>query len=178
MLWETKSGGLFRVVRLTRRLAIKTPHVLNRRQLNNDWRLLGAPGAKPSIAWRWNTWCKLFRENCSVNKREVQTWLEWHGNGEQKISGVGLCPIRFYLPHGLFVVMCRADKVPAGRVDVNRDFLSNGFVSFEEMRAAALLIGRDQDTSKPDTYGLINGQLVVVDYGFVAAPMSPPPNEC
>jgi hypothetical protein len=63
--------------------------------------------------------------------------------------------------------MSRADKVPAGRVDVNQDFLSNGFVSFEEMRAAALLIGRDQDTSKADTYGLINGQLVVVDYGFV-----------
>lgn len=64
-------------------------------------------------------------------------------------------------------MMSRADKVPAGRVDVNQDFLSNGFVSFEEMRAAALLIGRDQDTSKADTYGLINGQLVVVDYGFV-----------
>jgi hypothetical protein len=33
------------------------------------------PGAKPSIAWRWNTWRKLFRENCSMNEREVQTWL-------------------------------------------------------------------------------------------------------
>jgi hypothetical protein len=63
--------------------------------------------------------------------------------------------------------MSRAEKVPSGRADVSRDFLSNGFVSFEEMRAAALLIGKDQDTSKPDTYGLINGQLVVVDYGFV-----------
>jgi hypothetical protein len=55
---------------------------------------------------------------------------------------------------------------------VNLDFLSNGFVSFEEMRAAALLIGRDQDTSKPDSYGLVHGQLVVVDYGFVAAPQN------
>jgi hypothetical protein len=167
MLWETKADGLFRVVRLTRRFAFKTPHLLNCMQLKNDWRLLGAPGAKPSIAWRWRTWCKLFRENCSVNEREVRTWLEWHTNGEQRISGVGLCPIRFYLPHGFLVVMSRADTVPAGRVDVSQDMLSNGFVRFEEMQAAAQLIGRNQDTSKPSTYGLINGRLVVVDYGFV-----------
>jgi hypothetical protein len=166
MLWETKSDGLFRVVRLTRRFAFKTPHILNRRQLKNDWKLLGTPGAKPSIAWRWRTWRKLFRENCSMNEREVQTWLEWHRNGEQKISGVGLCPIRYYLPLGLLVVMKRADKVPAGRVDVSHDFLSNGFVSDAEVRAASLLIGRNQDTSKPNTYGLINGHLVVVD-GFI-----------
>ena len=82
-------------------------------------------------------------------EREVQTWLEWHRNGEQKISGVSLCPIRFYLPHGFLVVMSRADKVPAGRVDVSPDFLSNGFVSDAEARAASLLIGRNQDTSKP-----------------------------
>ncbi len=167
MLCETKPDGLFRVVRLTRHFAFKTPHILNRRQLKNDWKSLGTPGAKPSIAWRWRTWRKLFRENCSMNEREVQTWLEWYGNGEQKISGVGLCPIRFYLPHGFLVVMSRADKVPAGRVDVRRDVLSNGFVSSEEVRAAALLMGRNQDTSKPDTYGLINGHLVVVDYGWI-----------
>ena len=172
MLWETKSGGLFRVVRLTRHLAFKTPHILNRKQLKNDWKLLGKPGAKPSITWLWKTWCKLFRENCSVNEREVQTWLAWHRDGEQKINGVGLCPILYYLPHGLLVVMRRAENVPVGRVDVKGDFLSNGFVSFEEMRAAALLIGRDQDTSKPDSYGLINGRVVVVDYGFVAAPQN------
>lgn len=170
MLWETKSDGLFRVVRLTRRFAFKTPHILNRKQLRNDWALQGTPGEKPSIAWRWKTWRTLFRENCSVNEREANNWLEWHRNGEQRISSVGLCPIRFYLPHGLLVVMRRANNVPAGRVDVNQDFLSNGFVSSEEMRAAARLIGRDQDTSKPSTYGLIKGQLVVVDYGFVVTP--------
>ena len=103
-----------------------------------------------------------------MNEREVKTWLEWHRNGEQKISGVGLCPIRFYLRHGFLVVMSRADKVPAGRVDVSHDFLPNGFVSDAEMRAATLLIGRDQDTSKPSTYGLIEGKLVVVDYGWIA----------
>jgi hypothetical protein len=84
-----------------------------------------------------------------MNEREVQTWLEWHRTGEQKISGVGLCPIRFYLPHGLLVVMSRGDKVPAGRVDVSHDFLSNGFVSDAEARAASTLIGRNQDASQP-----------------------------
>jgi hypothetical protein len=107
-----------------------------------------------------------------MNKREVQTWLEWHRNGEQKISGVGLCPIRYYLPLGLLVMMKRADKVPARRVDVIHDFRSNGFVSDAEMRAASLLIGRNQDTSKSDTYGLINEELVVVDYGFILPPPS------
>jgi hypothetical protein len=167
MLWETKSDGLFRVVRLTRRFAFKTPHILNRRQLKSDWRSLRISG-KPSIAWRWKTWCKLFRENRTVNESEVQTWLEWHRKGEQKISGVGLCPIRLYLPHGLLVVMRRADEVPAGRVDVRQDVPSNGFVSSEEMRAAALVMGRNQDTSKPSTYGLIDGALVIVDYGWIA----------
>jgi len=39
--------------------------------------------------------------------------------------------------------------VAAGRVDVSHDFLSNGFVSDSEARATSLLIGRNQDTSKP-----------------------------
>lgn len=43
--------------------------------------------------------------------------------------------------------MSRANKVPAGRVHVSHDFLSNGFVSDAEARAASLLIGRNQDTS-------------------------------
>jgi hypothetical protein len=46
MLWETKSGGLFRVVRLTHHFAFKTPHILNREQVKNDWRVLGTPGRK------------------------------------------------------------------------------------------------------------------------------------
>lgn len=103
-----------------------------------------------------------------MNEREVQTWLEWRRNGEQKISGVGLCPIRFHLPYGLLVVMKRADNLPVGRVDVSQDFMSDGFVSDAEMRAASLLIGRNQDTSKSSTYGLIDGNLVVVDYGWIA----------
>lgn len=44
--------------------------------------------------------------------------------------------------------------------------------SHEDLRAASRLIGMDQDTSKPDTYGLINGHLVVIDYGFILPPAS------
>jgi hypothetical protein len=70
-----------------------------------------------------------------MNEREVQTWLEWHLNGEQKISGVGLCPIRFYLPHGFLVVMSRADKVPAGRVDCAANWGSLGLPDIKSMNA-------------------------------------------
>jgi len=31
VLWKTKSDGLFRVVRLIHRCAFKTPHILNRK---------------------------------------------------------------------------------------------------------------------------------------------------
>jgi len=49
--------------------------------------------------------------------------------------------------------------------------MSNGFVTFEEMQAAAILMGKNTDTGKADTYGLVNGGLVVTDYGsFVPKP--------
>jgi len=163
MVWETKNNGLFRCVRLTRRLAFKTPRVLNRRQLKNDWRISGRP---KSIRWLLRTWCKLFRENRMSNQAEVRRWQEWQQNGAQKVSGVGLCPILFHLPLGLLVVMRKAGRVSEGRISKLDDPMSNGIVSFEEMRAAAFLMGLDADTGKPDTYGLVDGGLVVVDYGF------------
>lgn len=162
MLWKTRANGLFRCVRLTRRFAFKTPYVLNWRQLKNDWRLFGKP---KSVSWLLRTWCKLFRENCMSNDAELRRWQEWSQSGAQKVSGVGLCPILFYLPLGLLVVMRRADPVPEGRVSKQQDPMSNGVASFEEMQAAALLMGKNADTGKPDTYGLIDGGLVVVDYG-------------
>jgi len=35
------------------------------------------------------------------------------------------------------------------------------------MNAAAMLMGRNSDTGKADTFGLVNGELMVVDYGWV-----------
>jgi len=105
------------------------------------------------------------------NQAEVQRWQEWQRKGAQKMSGVGLCPILFHLPRGLLVVMRKADPVPEGRVDKDQDLMSNGFVTFEEMQAAAILMGKNTDTGKADTYGLVNGGLVVTDYGsFVPKP--------
>jgi hypothetical protein len=40
-------------------------------------------------------------------------------------------------------------------------------VTFEEMNAAAILMGRNSDTGKADTCGRVNSELVVVDYGWL-----------
>jgi hypothetical protein len=171
MLWETKTNGNFRIVRLTRRFAFKTPRILDRRGLDGEWRRFGNPAEKPSIAWLWRTWLKLFRQNRVVNEEELRTYEEWERKGSQKVGGIGLCPILFHLPWGLLNVMPRAAPVPPDRVNKEQDFLSNGAVSFAEMNAAGILMGRHADTGKTDTFGFVNGQLVIIDYGWL------PPNK-
>jgi hypothetical protein len=131
MLWETRDNGNFRIVRLTRSLAFKTPRILDRRGLEGEWRRFGNPAERPSIAWLWRTWLKLFRENRLVSEEELQTYQEWKRSGSQKVGGLGLCPILFHLPWGLLNVMPRAAPVPPDRVNKEQDFLSNGAVSFE-----------------------------------------------
>jgi len=64
--------------------------------------------------------------------------------------------------------MPRAAPVPLNRLNKDQDFLSNGAVNFEEMNAASLLMGRNSDTSKADTFRLVNSELVVVDYGWLS----------
>jgi hypothetical protein len=54
--------------------------------------------------------------------------------------------------------MTKADPLPPGYS-----------VSITEDLAAGTLIGRNQDTGKSDTYGIVNGDLVVVDYGWWVA---------
>lgn len=93
--------------------------------------------------------------------------MEWQRNGARRIGRVGLCPILFHLPWGLLNVMPRAAPVPPNRVSPTQDPWSNGAVSSEEMNAAARLMGRNSDTSKADTFGLVNGELMVVDYGWL-----------
>ena len=73
-----------------------------------------------------------------------------------------------HLPCGLLNVMPRAAPVPLNRLNKDQDFLSNGAVNFEEMNAASLLMGRNSDTSKADTFRLVNSELVVVDYGWLS----------
>ena len=54
--------------------------------------------------------------------------------------------------------MTKADPLPPGYS-----------VSIIEDLAAGTLIGRNQDTGKPDTYGIVAGDLVIVDYGWWVA---------
>ncbi len=68
---------------------------------------------------------------------------------------------------GALNVMPRAAPVPQDRVKRAQDPLSNGAVSFEEMNAAAILMGRNSDTGKADTFGLVNRELMIVDYGWL-----------
>jgi hypothetical protein len=102
MLWETKDNGNFRVVRLTRRFAFKTPRILEFRGLDAEWKQYGNPASKPSIAWLLRAWLKLFRQNRSVNDEEFRTYREWQEKGAEKVSGVGLCPILFHPALGPF----------------------------------------------------------------------------
>ena len=167
LLWETKNNGLFRVVRLTRRYAFKTPRVLEFYGLNLEWQRFGTPGSKPSALWLVRAWFKLFGQSRLVNAEEARTYQEWKHRGAPRIAGVALCPVLCNLPWGLLNVMPRAAEVPLNRINLNQDPFSNGAVSSEEMSAAVHLTGRNSDTHKPDTFGLINGELVVVDYGWL-----------
>lgn len=74
--------------------------------------------------------------------------------GTQEINGVSLCPVLYHLPLGLLVVMTKAEPLGRSPTFPEEDF------------AAKALIGRSQDTGKPDTFGIINGKVVVVDYGW------------
>ena len=152
---------------MTRRFAFKTPRILEFNGLKAEWRQYGNPNSKPSIPSQVKAWFKLFRQNRLVNEEETRTYEEWRRNGARRVAGVGLCPILFHLPWGLLNVMPRAASVPTNRISPAQDPWSNGAVSCEEMNAAAMLMGRNSDTGKPDTFGLVNGELMVVDYGWL-----------
>src|SRR5690348_15267305 len=120
-------------------------------------------GLVQCLPWQIRAWFKLFRRNRLVNEEGARTYEEWRRQGARRIAGVGLCPILFHLPWGLLAVMLRAASVPSDRVKKSQDPLSNGAVSFEEMNAAAFLMGRNSDTVKADTFGMVKGELMVVD---------------
>jgi hypothetical protein len=147
MLWETNTNGGYRCVRFIDGLAFKTPYLFKYTDLIFYWNRAGRP---KSFLWWLREWWNVFFRGCKHNEQEVRRWRE---KGTQEISGIRLCPVRFRLPFGLLVVMTKAG--PLGRS-----------VSLEEDMAAGSLIGKFQDTGKPDTFGLINGNVVVVDYGW------------
>ena len=143
--------GRSRFVLLADGLAFKTPYLFKYSDLIEQWRLARRAGKRRSIEWLFKEWwLGLFRLGCEHNKQEVRRWQQM---GTQEVNGVGLCRIRKFLPWGLLVIMDRAD--PLGRT-----------VSLEEDNAARILIGMNRDTGKPDTFGFVNGNVVVVDYGW------------
>ena len=152
MLWKTNSDGATRRVRLIDGLAFKTPYLFKYEDLIFWWDKAGRPKSIRLLLKNW--WWELFHTGCKHNAQEVRRWQEL---GAREISGVSLCPVRFYLPWGLLVVMTRAE--PLGRK-----------VSLEEDHAARQLIGRSMDTGKTDTFGIIVGRVVVVDYGWWDSP--------
>src|SRR4051812_35459034 len=92
MLWTTKNNGNFRVVRLTRRFAFKTPRILEFKGLDFEWKHQKNPPSRRSFAWTLKTWLKLFRQNWLVNLEEFRTYREWQSRGAQRVNGVGLWP--------------------------------------------------------------------------------------
>ena len=147
MLWETKSDGAFRRVRLTARLAIKTPYVFKLNYLFQLWRRAHRP---ISLSWWLKEWWELFYEGCKHNQQEAHRWKQI---GTEEVNGISLCPVLYSERWGLLVIMRRA--CPLGRP-----------VSMEEDMTAIRLIGKPQDTGKETTFGIIADKVVIVDYGW------------
>jgi hypothetical protein len=148
MLWTTNTSGAYRCVRLIDGLALKTPHLCKYSDLKFHWERAGKPS---SPSWWFKTWWNGFYGGLKHNQQEVR---RWHEVGTREIDGVSLCPIRFHLTLGLLVIMTKAD--PLGR---RPTFPAEDYAAFH-------LIGSWRDTGKPDTFGIINGKVVVVDYGW------------
>jgi hypothetical protein len=147
MLWKTNRNGAYRCVRLIDGLAVKTPHLFKYEDLVFYWQKAGRP---KSPLWWFRQWWSVLYRGCKHNEQEVRRWCEM---GTREINDVRLCPIRYHLRYGLLVVMTKAEPL-------------NRTVSMTEDMAAGALIGKFQDTGKPDTFGLVNGRVVVVDYGW------------
>jgi len=148
MLWTTNTNGRYRCVRFVNGLAFKTPYLFRCADLMFDWRRVGRPY---SLRWWLREWCDRFQGALKHNQQEVRRWQEM---GTREINGVSLCPVLYHLPLGLLVIMLKAEPLGRSPTFPEEDF------------AAGALIGRSQDTGKPDTFGIINGKVVVVDYGW------------
>jgi hypothetical protein len=148
MTWTTNTSGAYRCVRLIDGIALKAPYLLKYSDLNFH---AGRARKIGSLSCWLKGWWDRFYRGLKHNQQEVRRWREL---GAREIDGVSLCPIRFHLPLGLLVVMARA--LPLGRPPTFP----------KEDQAAFHLIGRWQDTGKEDTFGIINGKVVVVDYGW------------
>ena len=88
---------------------------------------------------------RLFLHGLLANLQEVKF-------SKSKLDG--LCPVIFYLPLGLLVVMPRCRVLTFDEFDPKK---LEEFIDKENYRIPAEL--------KPDSFGYLNGKLVAIDYG-------------
>jgi hypothetical protein len=146
MLWRTNTNGTARCVRLTEKLAIKTPYIFFDR-IKTFWFL--------NIFRRF--WLGLMS-----NREEVRRYRE---RGHLEFNGIRFCPVKSYL-WGLITVMPKVEPLPLETWNPDDH-------SFQEFRkvvpiieAGGSLMGFEADNIKHDSYGLLDGKIVMIDYGW------------
>lgn len=142
----TCKTGMHRVVWFVGRWVLKFPRI----HLLHYTRFF--PILNPRKLKEWaESWSRIAGGNFEVNRNEG---ARWRASKNKESYGIPLCPIRFCLPYGLLVVMRRAE--PLNRA-LTAEEKSLGFQAL------------DGDGLKPDSYGLLDGQLVAIDYGGMSS---------
>ncbi len=103
-----------------------------------------------------------FKSGLYNNVSEVQNWL---GIDKRfKVPKHKLCPIRFYLPFGLLVVMDRVEVLDEERhgYELVRDFIHLNFLlPYDDWMMGLYCVEQ-----KPNNYGILNNKVVIIDYSF------------
>jgi hypothetical protein len=114
----------------------------------------------------WRTW-RHFLQGLTANINE-RNWWRW--TNDQR-----LCPVRFALPGGWLIVMDRAEHIKMPEAGSYAE-------GFGLLTRENILRRLDEFTglpveAKPDSFGLIEGNLVAIDYGDgMDAPKPDTPN--
>jgi hypothetical protein len=152
--------GAFRTVFITRRYVFKLP---------GQWRWDGR-------GWWWEFLLRGLLSNMQEREFAQEDWPE-------------LCPVRFSIPGGFLVVMPRARPLTSaewasidyrafvtrgdGYVEENFDKLAHGWQQGEPGQPLYSLVGGDAEPPsglvpveyKRDSFGVLDGRIVAVDYG-------------
>lgn len=100
----------------------------------------------PNFAVSWGDKWRLFLHGLLANQQEWRFWS--YGRYPE------LCPVIFYLPLGLLVVMPKAQELS------DEEFFSRDFKSLVDRKDYCIPAEK-----KPNSFGWLNGQIVAIDYG-------------
>lgn len=103
-----------------------------------------------------------FKHCRRCNLLEVSRWKEF---GSKEFNGVSLCPVRFYLPFGILLVMPEAEHFSPEEWSKITEYEKN--IRFY---GPAQSLGVMEDYGCRTSYGKLNGKIVVIDYGFYISP--------